>query len=154
MFPYFPKTRHDYATLGHSDIINSGLIHTLITSYIRANIYRFIYSTCLSKHYQKNTHQSHIYIFIYIHSPIKAYQHLSTLNHPLVIILLGNSDNQSWVTYIFLCRHPNPISTVQSEEQHVVNHLPKFHLNRTVNESGNTILQKLRKLEKFVVPSV
>ena len=42
MFPYFPKTRHDHATLGHSDIINSGLFHTLITSYIQANIYRFM----------------------------------------------------------------------------------------------------------------
>ena len=39
MFPYFPNTRHDHATLGHSYIINSGLIHTLITSYIWANIY-------------------------------------------------------------------------------------------------------------------
>jgi len=72
MFPYFPKTRHDHATLGHSDIINNGLFHTLITSNIRANIYRFIYSTYLNKHNQKHTHQSHIYIFIYIHSQIKA----------------------------------------------------------------------------------
>jgi len=56
--------------------------------------------------------------------------------------------------YISSCRHQIPISTVQSEEQHVINLLSKFHLNRTVNESGNTILQKLRKLEKFVVPSV
>ena len=34
MFPYFPKTRHDHATLGHSDIINGSIFHTLITSYI------------------------------------------------------------------------------------------------------------------------
>jgi len=71
MFPYFPKTRHDHATLGHSDIFNS-LFHTLITSYIRTNIYRFIYSTCINKHLQKHTHQSHIFIFIYVHSPIKV----------------------------------------------------------------------------------
>ena len=32
-------------------------------------------------------------------------------------------------------------------------HLPKFHLNRTVNESENAVLQKLRKLEKLVAPS-
>jgi len=138
MFPYFPKTCHDHATLGHSDIINSDLFHTLITSYIRANIYMFIYSTCLSKHYQKYLHQS------------RPYQHLSTLNHPLVIILLGNSNNQSWVTYI---RHPIQISTVQSEEQHVVNHLPKFHLNWTVNKSENAVLRKLHKLETMVAPS-
>jgi len=57
------------------------------------------------------------------------------------------------VTYISLCRHLIQISIVQSEEQHVVNHLPKFHLNRSVNESGNTILRKLHKLEKYVTPS-
>jgi len=34
MFPYFPKTRNDHATLGHSDIINGSIFHTLITSYI------------------------------------------------------------------------------------------------------------------------
>jgi len=51
MFPYLPKTRHDHATLGHSDIINNGLFYTLIISYTRANIYRFIYSTWLNKHY-------------------------------------------------------------------------------------------------------
>jgi len=28
-------------------------------------------------------------------------------------------------------------------------HLSKFHLNRTVNELGNTVLRKLRKLEKW-----
>jgi len=80
IFLYFPKTRHDHATLSHSDIISSDLIHTLITSYIRVNIYRFIYSTCLSKHYPKHTHTSyiihlHIYIYIYIHQSI-PYQHL------------------------------------------------------------------------------
>ena len=97
MFPYFSKTRHDHATPGHSDIINCGLIPTLITSYVRANIYRFIYSTCLNKHYQKHTHQSCINIFIYIHSPIILNHHLITLNHPLVIILLGNSTtNHEW----------------------------------------------------------
>jgi len=56
------------------------------------------------------------------------------------------------VTYISLCRHPIQISTVQSEEQHVVNNLPKFHLNRTGNELENAGLQKLRRLGKFVVP--
>ena len=74
---------------------------------------------------------------------------MSTLNHPLVIILLGNSNNQSCVMYISLCRHPIQISTVQSEEQHVVNHLPKFHLNWTVNEMGNAVLKKLRELQKL-----
>jgi len=72
MFPYLPKTHHDNATLYHNDIINSGLFHTLITSYIQTNICLFIYSTWLSKHYQKHTHQSQIYILIYIHSPIKV----------------------------------------------------------------------------------
>jgi len=48
---------------------------------------------------------------------------------------------------------PNPICTVQSEEPHVIDHLSKFHLNRTVNELGNVILRKLRELEKLVAPS-
>ena len=48
---------------------------------------------------------------------------------------------------------PNPISTVQSEEPHVMDHLSKFHLNRTVNESGNAVLQKLHEPEKLVAPS-
>jgi len=34
----------------------------------------------------------------------------------------------------------NPISAVQNEEPHVMNHLSKFHLNRTVNEPGNAAL--------------
>jgi len=34
-----------------------------------------------------------------------------------------------------------------------MNLLSKFHLNRTVNELGNAILQKLCKPEKFVAPS-
>jgi len=29
----------------------------------------------------------------------------------------------------------------------------KFHLNRTVNELGNAVLRKLRKLEKSMAPS-
>jgi len=34
-----------------------------------------------------------------------------------------------------------------------VNHLPKFHLNRTVNELENAVLQKLHKPEmKSLVP--
>jgi len=37
---------------------------------------------------------------------------------------------------------------VQSKEQHVMDYLSKFHLNRTVNKSGNTILRKLRRPEK------
>jgi len=133
MFPYFPKTRHDHATLDHSDIINSGLIHTLITSYIRANIYRFIYSTCVIKQYQKHTHHSHIYIFIYIYIYIyiykyiyiyihqsRPYQHLRTPNHPLEIILLGNSNNQSCMTYISSYCPANKISTVHNEALHVM----------------------------------
>jgi len=76
MFPYLPKSRHDHATLSHSDIIDSGLFHTLITSYIQANLIRFIYSTWLRKHYQKHIHQlhthththTHTYIYIYIHT--------------------------------------------------------------------------------------
>jgi len=76
MFLFLPKTYHDHATLNHSGNINNGLFHTLITSYIRANIYRFIYSTWLSKYYQKilinhtytHTHtHTHIYIYIYIY---------------------------------------------------------------------------------------
>jgi len=154
MFTYFPKTCHDHATLGHNGIIISGLIHTLITSYIRTNIYRFIYSTCLRKHYQKHTHQSHIYIYLYIYiHQSRPYQHLRTLNHPLVIILLGNSNNQSCVMYISSYCPPNQISTVHSEEQHVMEHLSKFHLNQTVNKTRKAILQKLRKPKKRVAPS-
>jgi len=48
---------------------------------------------------------------------------------------------------------PNPISTVQSEEPHVMDYLSKFHLNRTVNELQNAVLRKLRELEKLVAPS-
>jgi len=44
---------------------------------------------------------------------------------------------------------PNPISTVQSEDPHVMDHLSKFHLNRTVNEPENLVLWKLRKPEKW-----
>ena len=57
------------------------------------------------------------------------------------------------MTYISLCKHPIQISTVQSEEQHVMKNLPKFHLNRTVNESGNAVLRKLRRPGKLVAPS-
>jgi len=57
------------------------------------------------------------------------------------------------VTYIYLCRHLIQISTVQSEEQHGVKNLPKIHLNRTVNESGNAVLQKVRRPGKLVAPS-
>jgi len=60
---------HDHAILDHCDIINSGLFHALIPSYIKANIYRFIYSTWLNKYYQTtyslviHTHtHTHIYI--------------------------------------------------------------------------------------------
>jgi len=55
--------------------------------------------------------------------------------------------------YISSCRHQIQISTVQSEEQHVIKLFSKFHLNRTVNEKGNAILQNLCKLEKSVAPS-
>ena len=48
---------------------------------------------------------------------------------------------------------PNPISTVQSEEQPVMDHLSNFHLNRTVNKLGNAVLRKLHELEKYVAPS-
>jgi len=44
---------------------------------------------------------------------------------------------------------PNPISTVESEEPHVMDHLAKFHLNQTVNEPKNAVLQKLCELEKI-----
>jgi len=30
--------------------------------------------------------------------------------------------------------------------------MSKFHLNQTVNEPGNAVLRKLRKLEKMVAP--
>jgi len=55
--------------------------------------------------------------------------------------------------YISLYRHLIQISTIQSEEQHVVYHLPKFHLNQTVNEMGNAVLQKWLEPEKLVAPS-
>jgi len=47
----------------------------------------------------------------------------------------------------------NPISSVQSEEPHVMDHLSKFHLNRTINKSENASLRKLCEPEKLVVPS-
>jgi len=65
MFSYLPKSHHDHATLNHCDIINNGLFHALITSYIQAKIYRFM------------------------HSPIKA---IPTFKHPILIILLGKSN--------------------------------------------------------------
>jgi len=34
-----------------------------------------------------------------------------------------------------------------------MDHLSKFHQNRTGNEPGNAVLQKLHKLEKLVAPS-
>jgi len=55
--------------------------------------------------------------------------------------------------YISIYWPPNPISTVQSEEPHVMDHLPKFHLYQTVNEPGNAVLWKLHELEKLVAPS-
>ena len=90
---------------------------------------------------------THLYIYIYIHQS-RPYQHLRTLNHPLVIILLGNSYNQSCVTYISSYCPPNQISTVNNEELHVMDLLSKFHLNRMVNELENAMLRKLRKLER------
>jgi len=42
---------------------------------------------------------------------------------------------------------------VQSEEPHVIDHLSKFHPNRTVNEPRNAVLWKLREPEKLVAPS-
>ena len=51
--------------------------------------------------------------------------------------------------YISSYWSPNPISTVKSEETRVMDHLSKFHLNRTVNEPENAVLRKLRKLEKW-----
>jgi len=144
IFSYFPKTHHDHATLGHSNIINSGLFYTLIKSYIWANICRFIYSTWLSK-YCRNI------LYIYIHQS-RSYKHLSTHKYSLLIILLRNSNYQSSVTYISSYTHPIQISIVQSKEQHVRNHLSTFHLNQTVNEPENVILQKLRRLEKCSRP--
>jgi len=44
---------------------------------------------------------------------------------------------------------PNPISAVEHEEPHVMDHLSKFHWNRTINELENAVLQKLHKLEKW-----
>jgi len=94
---------------------------------------------------------THLYIYIYIHQS-RPYQHLRTLNHPLAIILLGNSNNQSCVTYISSYCPPNKISTVHSEELHVMDYLSKFHLNQTVNETGNAVLRKLRRPEKSMAP--
>jgi len=106
----------------------------------------------LPKTYPSITHlYIYIYIYIYIHQS-RPYQHLRTLNHSLVIILLGNSNNQSCVMYISSYGPPNQISTVHSEELHVMDYLSKFHLNRTVNEAGNAVLRKLRRLEKSMSP--
>jgi len=44
---------------------------------------------------------------------------------------------------------PNQMSTVQSQELHVMDHLSKFHLNQTVNEPRNIVVRKLCKLEKW-----
>ena len=85
-------------------------------------------------------------MYIYTHTHIhqsSSYQHLCTLNHPLLVILLWNSNYQSSVTYISSYKQPIEISTVQSKEQHVRNQLSKFYLNRTVNELGNAVLQTL-----------
>jgi len=116
----------------------------------------------LSKTYSSITHtrthththtHTYIYIYIYIHQS-RSYQHLSTLKHPLLIILLGNSNNKSWVTYISSYIHLIQISTAQSKEQYVMNHFSSFHLNRTVNEPENTVLRKLRRLEKHSRPTI
>jgi len=56
--------------------------------------------------------------------------------------------------YISSFIHLIQISTVPSEEKHVMNLLSKFHLNRTVNELGNAVLQKFRKPEKSVTRRV
>jgi len=55
--------------------------------------------------------------------------------------------------YIYSYWSPNPISTIQSEEPHVMDHLSKFNLNRTVNETRNVVLRKLREPEKLVASS-
>jgi len=65
MFSYLSQTHSDHTTLGYKDILNNGLSHILVTSHIRANIYRFIYSTWLNKHYPKHTHPSHTHTYIY-----------------------------------------------------------------------------------------
>ena len=61
-------------------------------------------------------------------------------------------NQQSWVAYISSYRPPNQISTVHCEE-HVIDHLSKFHLTLMVNKSGNVILRKLRKPKQTVAPS-
>jgi len=118
----------------------------------------------------KNTHQSHIhththththiYIYIYIyrytHTHIhqsRSYQHLSIIKHSLLIILLGNSNQQSQLTYNSSYDPPIQISTVQSKNQYVMDPPSKVCLNQTVNEPGNTILWKLCRLEKSVASS-
>jgi len=92
-----------------------------------------------------------IYLYIYIHQS-RPYQHLRTRNHPFVIILLRNSNNQSCVTYITSYCPPNQISTVHSEELHVMDYLSKFLLNRIVNKPGNAVLRQLRRPGKSVAP--
>jgi len=121
---------------------HSILKHLEINIHIRAKTYIQHVSASTTKNILINHTSIHLYIYIHQSRP---YQHLSTHNHPLVIILLGNSNNQSCVMYIYLCSYLILISTVQSEEQYVLNHLPKFHLNRTVNESRNAVLRKLRQ---------
>jgi len=63
-------------------------------------------------------------------------------------ILLENSNQQSRLTYISSYRPPIQIYTVHCKEQDVMDYLSKFHLNRTVNESGNAVLKTLCRLEK------
>ena len=48
----------------------------------------------------------------------------------------------------------NPIFTVQSEEPRVMDDLSNFHLNQTVNEPENAVLQQLHEPEKLVAPGI
>jgi len=96
----------------------------------------------LPKTYLSLTHthpKPYIYIYICINQ-FRTYQHLSTLKHPILIILLGNSNQQSQLTYNSSYDPPIQISTVQSKNQYVMDPPSKVCLNQTVNEPGNTIL--------------
>jgi len=57
------------------------------------------------------------------------------------------------MTYISSYKHSIQISTVQSKNN-VMDHLSKFHLNRTVNEPRSVVLRKLHRPEKSYFHSI
>ena len=55
--------------------------------------------------------------------------------------------------YISSCRHKLQISTVQSEEQHVMNRLSKFHLNQRLTNRATQFYENCANQKKSVAPS-